>query len=227
MLVQGDVSDLREQMARLDGQCKGSESAGDNMSDLKCEKCGWAVHATVQVEPERLRAYYRTSEDVAETERIKEYLAGIQQDRRPHVLLRIDELLCIARWKLRNQYGRTERHFSDLTNELVQAVSRAAFSLPVQDLSDEVQTRVQLRLLRSLPGVDIGIASAILALMMPGDYCAIDFRGWRALFSRERSQFTEGQYLQYRAGVRCLARQLGWSVQDTDLALWELGGRER
>lgn len=191
---------------------------------MNCEKCGWAVHATVQVEPERLRAYYRTSEDAAETERIKEYLAGIQQDRRPHVLLRIDEFLCIARWKLGNQYGRTERHFSVLTNELVQAVTRAAFSLPVQDLSDEVQTRVQLRLLSSLPGVDIGIASAILALMMPGEYCAIDFRGWKALFSHERRQFTERQYLRYRAGVRCLARQLGWSVQDTDLALWELGG---
>lgn len=197
------------------------------MSDMNCEQCGWAVHANVQVEPEQLRAYYRTSEDAAETEMIKEYLAGIQQDRRPHVFLQIDELLCIARWKLRKQYGRDERHFSDLTNELVQVVSRAAFSLPVQDLPDEVQTQVQLRLLSSLPGVNIGIASAILALMMPGDYCAIDFRGWKALFSHERRQFTEGQYLQYRAGVRCLALQLGWSVQDTDLALWVLGGRDR
>ena len=197
------------------------------MSYMDCEKCGWAVHATVQVDPERLRPCYRTSEYAAATERLKEYLAGIQRDRQPHVLLRIDELLRIARWKLGNQYGRTERHFSDLTNELVQAVSQAAFSLPVQDLSDEVRTRVQLRLLSSLPGVKIGIASSILALMMPGDYCAIDFRGWRALFSEERRQFTERQYLRYRAGVRCLARQLGWSVQDTDLALWELGGPDR
>lgn len=208
----------------MDGQCERFASAGDNLSDMNCEKCGWAIHATVQVDREGLRPFYRTSEDAAETERLKEYLAGIQRDRRPHVLLRKDELLRIARWKLKKQFGRNERHFSDLTNGVVQAVSRVAFSLPVQDLSDEVRTRVQLRLLSSLPGVEIGIASAILALMMPGDYCAIDFRGWRALFSQERKQFTDGQYLRYRAGVRCLARQLEWSVQDTDLALWELGG---
>ena len=68
----------------------------------------------------------------------------------------------------------------------------------------------------------MGIASATLALTTPDDYCVIDFRGWRALFSEERKQFTEGQYLRYRAGVRCLADQLGWSVQDTDHALWDL-----
>ena len=34
----------------------------------------------------------------------------------------------------------------------------------------------------------MGIASATLALMTPDDYCVIDFRGWRALFSEERSR---------------------------------------
>ncbi|WP_420634936.1 hypothetical protein [Candidatus Palauibacter sp.] len=191
--------------------------------DSPCERCGAdATHPTVSVDPDQLRPFFRTSDDAAETEKLKAHLTRVQRERKPCVFLGVDDLLRIARWKLGMQYGRVERHLSLLTDELVQCVTGAALPLFDQSLSDEIVTRVRLGLLMSMPGVGMGVASAILALTLPDEYCVIDFRGWWALFSEERTHFTEAQYLRYRAGVGCLARRLSWSVQDADHALWEL-----
>jgi hypothetical protein len=78
-----------------------------------------------------------------------------------------------------------------------------------------------LGLLVAIPGVGIPVASAILALSDPQRYCVIDFRGWRALFCEERTAFSVKDYLRYREEVAHLAVDLGWSVQETDLAVWE------
>ena len=76
--------------------------------------------------------------------------------------------------------------------------------------------------LRSLPGIGIGVGSATLALTLPERYCVIDFRGWRALFSRDRRTFGLGHYLDYVHEVSRLATELGRHPQEVDLALWEL-----
>ena len=76
-----------------------------------------------------------------------------------------------------------------------------------------------------LPSVCPGVSST-LALSEPARYCVIDFRGWRALYAAEKRTFTIRDYQAYRSEVDQLARSLGWSVQETDLALWAYDEQE-
>jgi hypothetical protein len=80
-------------------------------------------------------------------------------------------------------------------------------------------------LLVALPGVGVPVASAVLALTDPERYCVIDFRGWRTVFDEERTAFSIRDYLRYRGEVARVAVNLGWPVQETDLAIWEYDRR--
>jgi hypothetical protein len=172
----------------------------------------------VVLPPDSLRDFFRAASDAADAEEIKRELAEASRERRP-LYLDPDQFERIARWKLRGQYGRTERHFSRITDSALALVSGAAFAVEDPDFGE--QTRLRLGLLQALPGVGIGVASAILSLALPERYCVIDFRGWRVAYGVDRRNFSANDYLRYLADVRLLADHLGWSVQDTDLAMWE------
>lgn len=75
--------------------------------------------------------------------------------------------------------------------------------------------------------VGVPIASAVLALVYPTEYCVIDFRGWRQVFEQDRRQFTISDYKRYLVKVRELSRELQWPVQEVDLAVWEYDSRQR
>ena len=144
----------------------------------------------------------------------------------PYAFLGLEEFRQITRWKLGRQLKRVPQ-LEQLTESLVRSVTRAAFHLHADhEPSDAVAASVCLSVLTSLPGVGVPVASAVLALTFPDDYCVVDFRGWRALFGEDRRAFTTNQYLAYRAAVHCIAHMLDWSVQETDPALWELDRRQ-
>jgi len=163
--------------------------------------------------------------DIAETRELRQHIAKMLRYRTPYAFLGLDDFQRITRWKLGHQLGRVPQ-LEQLTDGLVRSVTRAAFHLHADhEPSDAVAASVCVGVLTSLPGVGVPVASAVLALTFPDDYCVVDFRGWRALFGEERRAFTTAQYLAYRSAVDCLARLLGWSVQATDHALWELDRR--
>jgi len=60
----------------------------------------------------------------------------------------------------------------------------------------------------------------ILALTFPEEYGVIDFRAWRQLFGEEKRGFSTEDYKQYLNKLRNLAKELGWTVQEVDLAIW-------
>jgi 2C-methyl-D-erythritol 2,4-cyclodiphosphate synthase len=69
--------------------------------------------------------------------------------------------------------------------------------------------------------VGVPVASAILALVFPEKYSVIDFRGWRQVFGEERTTFSVSDYRRYLTEIQKLAQELGWIVQEVDLAIWE------
>jgi hypothetical protein len=73
--------------------------------------------------------------------------------------------------------------------------------------------------------VGVPVASAILALADPDRYCVIDFRGWRAMFGEKRPAFDIPSYIRYLSKIRQFSQELGWLVQETDLAIWEYDRR--
>jgi hypothetical protein len=176
------------------------------------------------IDPEVLRPLRDAAEDYQETENLKHRLRNLKHQR-PDFYLTSDELDCIFRWKLRGQYRRID--FSENTDSGYRAITRAAFS--IKEANAAYEATLRLKVLMSLPGVGIGVASAILALCDPDNYCVIDYRGWHAAFGEIRHEFEPSHYLRYLRKVKCLANALNWtpqgkvpdwSPQEVDLALW-------
>jgi len=164
-----------------------------------------------------IRPFRTTAEDYAKTELLKKQLQDLRATRNPLYLTR-DEIEPIFHWKLRDQYGRNKHLRDTNTDSAYRALTQAAFSIKETDPDYEAELRIGV--LISLRGVGVPVASAILALTDPDHYCVIDFRGWRALFGEKRSTFDIPAYLEYLKEVRKVAKDLGWQVQETDLAIW-------
>ena len=93
-------------------------------------------------------------------------------------------------------------------------VTACAFSLQHTDPS--VLARVLLDTLSALPGVDIGVASAILALSLPDEYGVIDPRIWKEMYGQDKTGFSLSDYTMYLAHLLEGARQLGWIAEELD-----------
>ncbi|MBC7242457.1 MAG: hypothetical protein H5T60_08435 [Anaerolineae bacterium] len=162
---------------------------------------------------------YRTaSDDYASAEHLKAHCARMKQERHP-MYLTLDELDRVLQWKLRGQYGRQRERRKANTDAVVRFVTGAALSIEHPDLDYEIELRFGI--LCSLRGVGVPVASAILALVFAERYAVIDFRGWRQVFGEERTAFSVSDYKRYLRAVQNLAQELGWSVQEVDLAIWE------
>ncbi|MCD6337953.1 MAG: hypothetical protein J7M29_01030 [Verrucomicrobia bacterium] len=166
----------------------------------------------------QLIPYRTSSDDHAETERLKEQFARVRQERVP-LYLTLDEFDEILRWKLRSQYGRQRERRKVNTDDVIRIVTTAALSLTHPD--SDYETELRLGILCTLRGVGVSVASAILALVFPEKYAVIDFRGWRQVFDEEKKPFTISDYKRYLRKIQPLSLKLGWSVQEVDLASWE------
>ena len=155
--------------------------------------------------------------DLKEAERLKAHLARVGEKRVPLYLSRGD-FLRICRWKLRDQYGSAAHALESSSPKRIKRVTQMAFSLKDKEAGFELAGR--LAILRLLPGVGIGVASAILALRYPKKYAPIDARAWRALFDEERAGFEFTDYQRYLDRLNELVVEVGaldpkgrWSPQ--------------
>jgi hypothetical protein len=89
----------------------------------------------------------------------------------------------------------------------------------------EYELELRTDILCALRGVGVPVASAVLALVFPEAYAVIDFRGWRQIFDESKSVFSVPDYRKYMSKVRLLARELEWSVQEVDHAVWDYDRR--
>ena len=170
------------------------------------------------IDPEVLHPYRHRARDRNETVELRLHLRHLLQ--KQGFLTKADWER-ILDWKLATDHGsqrpRIERLLQQNSEDDYRKASKEAFSIIELD---NKTTRQRLARLMKLQGVGIGIASAVLALTLPEKFCVIDPRGWRALFGETKNGFSMRDYLHYRSTVQDLAAKLGWSVQETDEALW-------
>lgn len=169
-----------------------------------------------------LAPYRTTSEDYVRTQELKARFRRIREKRHPLYLDRtdFDEIL---EWKLASQYGRVRWRLEINSDEVVRTVTQAALTVSHPDPDYELALRVGL--LTTMSGVGVPVASAILALVFPEQYCVIDFRVWRQAFGQPAYGFTVRDYGRYMEKIRPLAAELGWQIQEVDLALWDYDRR--
>jgi hypothetical protein len=153
----------------------------------------------------RLAAKRAKDDELGATERLKARLARARDKRVPFSLTR-DEFLEICRWKLGEQYPRSSRLLESSSAKRVKRITESAFSVRDRDADFELGAR--LTILRLLPGVGLGIASAILGLCYPKRFAPLDARLWGAVFGEHRDGLDLAEYRRYLARLRELENEL-------------------
>jgi hypothetical protein len=122
-------------------------------------------------------------------------------------------------WKLRKQRQRTEKHRNGITPDLIRLITSCFAQAKHED--ELMEREIRLHVLCALPGVGLGIASAILTLAHPADYGIIDFRVWKVLYQEDKKGFTIGDYRKYLDDLRKIASELECNAQEVDFLLWK------
>jgi thermostable 8-oxoguanine DNA glycosylase len=171
----------------------------------------------LKITASEIKRYHVSSPDYDETETMKQKLADLRNTRKPIYLtsLEFEEIL---KWKLRSQYGRQQDARKVNTEEIIRYVTGLA--LNISHINQDYKLELQIGILSSIRGVGIPFASAILALIFPGEYAVIDFRVWRQVFGYDATSFTVSDYKKYMKVLRNFSTELGWPVQEVDLAIW-------
>jgi hypothetical protein len=144
---------------------------------------------------------------------------AVQADFKERSFLTSQVFDSILNWKLRKQRRRTENKRVRNPEKLIQHITRCYLLVDHPDEETKLQTK--LGVLMSIPGVGLGVSSAILALHEPCKFGIIDFRVWSVLYKRDKRQFLTGDYFAYLSDIRDLARCVECDVQDVDYILWK------
>lgn len=165
----------------------------------------------------RLAAKRTEDPDLVEAERLKARLARAR-DKRVPFYLSCDEFLAVCRWKLGDQYGRAAHLLESNSEKRIKRTTQMAFAFKDKDADFEMGAR--LAILGLLPGVGLGVATAILGLCYPKTCAPIDSRSWQALFDERRTSFDVAACRRFQerlnelaAEVRAIDPKGRWSVQ--------------
>ncbi len=140
----------------------------------------------------------------------------------PDTGLTLDLFNEIVTWKLERQEDRTRHTRGEkVTEEFVRLITTCAFALSHSDRKSLVRGRICV--LQGIPGVDMGIASAITALRFPDQHGVIDPVLWEVIYGEERSGFSLSEYQKYLEDLLSTATKLGWPAQEVDFFTWKMG----
>jgi thermostable 8-oxoguanine DNA glycosylase len=171
-------------------------------------------------ELERLKLEYITQTNQEWVE-ILNLRKKVKEDISKYGCIKIDTFENILKWKLRKQKGRTEKHRKYNTDDIINILTSSAIRIehPNSNIMDQIRASV----LMSIPGVGIGVASAILALTYPESYGVIDYINWKVLYEENKRSFSMNEYLHYLNDLRKIAKDFNTNVQDVDYLLWKKG----
>ena len=155
-----------------------------------------------------------------ETIRLTEKFRLLKKERKEFYLT-LNELEDIFKWKLRKQYGRQEKQRRLNTNDNVISITRTAFGIKHSDV--DFENKLRLKLLTSISGIEIPVASAILTLCYPEEYSVIDFRNWNQIFKSKitKTYYTANEYIEYLNVIKSLAEKYSMTTQEIDIAIWQ------
>jgi len=162
----------------------------------------------------------KRADDKELTKTLSLKFAKLKENRNPFYL-NLEELEDILKWKLRGQYSRLRKKREINSDLNVITITKAAFAISHSD--KDIETTLRLKILSTLTGVEIPVASAILTLCYPSLYSVIDFRNWRQIYKPEKQKTTYStkEYIDYLKIIRQLAKEFDVTTQDIDIAIWQ------
>lgn len=161
-----------------------------------------------------------------DTEKLISDIQKLKEERQEFYLT-FYEFERILRWKLTSQFGRQKKIREKNTDSNVRIITKAAFAVNHTEKNFEIA--LKLKILTTLTGVEIPVASAILTLCYPELYSVIDFRNWRQIYNtdKKKTNYTVKEYIDYLHKIRDYANNYGITPQQMDIAIWQKDKEER
>jgi len=151
--------------------------------------------------------------EVSYAEREGKLFGEIGKNIRNRGYLKKEELLEIVRWKSARAIRKAEANPEDV----IEKITKFAFEIDNEE--------VKIRVLTSLNGVSIPMASSILTIPYPEKYGVIDIRGWHTLHKLElveykKDVFNVKDWLLYLKIIRDLGKKYGVTPREIDKAIF-------
>lgn len=169
---------------------------------------------------EQIKELIQRADNAGETKRLTEKFQQLKSERRGFYLT-LDELEDIFKWKLRTQYGRQSKKRNLNTNGNIISITKTAFGITHTD--NDYEIKLKLKILTTISGVEIPIASAILTLCYPDKYAVIDYRNWKQVYKSKlrKTNYSAKEYTNYLKIIRNLAEYFKLTPQEIDIAIWQ------
>ena len=160
------------------------------------------------------------ADNAKETKRLTTNFNKLKKNRKPFYIT-LDELNEILKWKLRKQFGRQEKERKLNLRDNVIEITKTAFAITHTD--KEFETVLKLKLLSTLTGVEVRVASAILTFCFPKKYAVIDFKNWQQIYKsdKRKTSYSPKDYIEYLKIIRQLAKENNVTPQEIDIAIWQ------
>lgn len=159
------------------------------------------------------------------------YFESISQVLQRRGFLLKEEFISICEWKSRRQRNK----YQENSEKEVKKITAAVISI-----HPDTEEQIQIYKLTQLNGVAVPVASALLTVIFPQNYCVLDYRAWRALlwvtstkpfifrgyseFSKTMDDFRNyaslGSYMDYLVSIEKV--QL-LNLSDFQISHWRLG----
>lgn len=154
--------------------------------------------------------------DYAKYYKTEDYLFGEMANNirsRSPIYINLEELLYITFWKSpRNLH-------SVMENNNAEVIEITKIALNIKEERKKIKTLTSKIKRKSLKGVGVAIASAILTIIDPERYGVIDFHAWHALYGQKKSLFSAKDYLKYLNDIRQKALEEGVRPRTIDKGL--------
>lgn len=129
--------------------------------------------------------------------------------------------------KLQKRAVRPLKLISTVPNEITEKIVRDAIDLKHKEAPETVEA-VRISLLCALPGVEVPVASAILAWTNPLSYGVLDRRAWNTLHrfklvksrSKKNTTYVAADWAKYLSLLRTIAKELKRTPQEIDTWLY-------
>ena len=184
------------------------------------EHIAWNPVSSLFQSANQVQDLIKRADDDQETKRLINKFKTLKETRVPFYLT-IEDFDEILRWKLRQQYGRQSKYREQNKDHNVRAITQTAFA--IQHSDKDYETELRLKLLITLSGVEVPVASAIMTLCYPDRYSVIDFRNWRQIYrgSIEKNYYTPKEYIKYLSIIKQIAANFNITPQEVDMAIWQ------
>lgn len=178
------------------------------------------MNAELFTDISQIKGLIKRADDKGITRNLINKFVELQKIRIPFYLT-LDDFDEILHWKLRKQYRRQLKFRERNTDQNVQIITKAAFE--IKHHNSDIETELKIKVLTALSGVEIPVASAILALCNPNLYSVIDVRNWRQIYSgvTQKTSYSIKEYNDYLKIIRELADKFSLTPQEIDVAIWQ------